>query len=66
MESKTLTISNGELTFEYECTKTIHTRVSEEVLQQLKTKDKIDTVKIITDVIVDELGLGEGNWQLIL
>lgn len=65
MEQKTLIIKNGELEFQYECTKTIHTKVSEEVLLQLKSKNKVDVVKIVTDVIVDELGLGVGQWELI-
>lgn len=65
MEPKTLTIKNGELEFQYECTKTIHTKVSEEVLLQLKTKDRIDVAQIVTDVIVNELGLGNGDWELI-
>lgn len=65
MEEKILTIKNGELEFEYVCTKTIHTKVSEEVLLQLKTKDRINVVQIVTDVIVNELGLGVGEWELI-
>ena len=65
MEEKILTIKNGELEFEYTCTKTIHTKVSEEVLFQLKTKDRINVVQIVTDVIVNELGLGVGEWELV-
>ncbi len=62
---KTLTVKNGDLEFSYSCTKTIHTKVSEEVLLQLKTKDRIDVEQIVLNVIVDELGLGAGNWELI-
>lgn len=65
MEEKILIIKNGELQFEYTCTKTIHTKVSEEVLLQLKNKDRINVVQIVTDVIVDELGLGAGQWELV-
>jgi hypothetical protein len=63
-ETKTLTLSNGEMAFEYECTKTIHTKVSEEVLRQSKIKNKVDVKQVVTDVIVNELGLGDGDWQL--
>lgn len=65
MEEKILKIKNGELEFDYSCTKTIHTKVSEEVLLQLKSKNKVDVVQIVTDVIVDELGLGNGDWELV-
>jgi hypothetical protein len=62
---KVLTIKNGELEFSYTCTKTIHTKVSEEVLLQLKTKDRINVEQIVLGVIVDELGLGSGDWELV-
>lgn len=66
MEEKTLKISNGELTFDYVCTKTIHTKVSEQILIQLKYKDRVNPAQVVLDVIVEELGLGEGDWQLVL
>lgn len=62
---KTLIVKNGELEFSYSCTKTIHTKVSEEVLLQLRTKDRVNVEQIILNVIVEELGLGVGNWELI-
>lgn len=63
-EVKTLKLTDGEMVFDYQCTKTIHTKVSEEVLHQSKMRNVVDVKKIVTDVIVNELGLGEGNWQI--
>ena len=63
-EVKTLKLTDGEMVFDYQCTKTIHTKVSEEVLRQSKMRNVVDVKKIVTDVIVNELGLGEGNWQI--
>ena len=63
-EVKTLKLTDGEMVFDYQYTKTIHTKVSEEVLRQSKMRNVVDVKKIVTDVIVNELGLGEGNWQI--
>ena len=63
-EVKALKLTDGEMVFDYQCTKTIHTKVSEEVLRQSKMRNVVDVKKIVTDVIVNELGLGEGNWQI--
>lgn len=65
--NKIVTITNGIETIEIECTPKIHTRVSEECVNQFYYTDTINPEEIVLSVLLEEAEvINKTNWRIKL